>query len=158
MRPYSEHLPPERRRRTQWTGLLFLTIITAIGLWAMIVPRYYRRIEAAKEAKAHDDLATLGKVLETYRDDVGHWPTSSAGLDALLVKPAGDQGWRGPYVSPSIPLDPWGNPYGYEPFATGGRQQVRLVCLGSDGCSGGEGSSEDLEWRSDTGSLSFGPR
>lgn len=158
MRPYSEHVPPERRRRTQWPGVLFLVVVAAVGLWAMIVPQYFDRIDQAKQAKASDDLTTLGKVLETYRDDVGHWPTRDLGLEALLEKPSTDKGWRGPYLSQKVPLDPWGNEYGYELFAAGSGMQIRVVCLGADAVPGGEGSSEDIEWRSDRETLSFGSK
>lgn len=158
MHPYSEHLPLERSRRSQWPGVVFLIVVAAGGLWAMIVPQYYDRIGQAKETKAMDDLLTLGKVLETYGSDVGHWPSRDVGLDALLTKPATDKGWRGPYLNQGLPLDPWGNPYGYEPFATKDGPQVRLVCLGADAAPGGERLSEDLEWRSDQRSVSLGSK
>lgn len=55
--------------------------------------------------------------LVSYRRDVGDYPTTAEGLQALLTPPSskGDR-WQGPYLEAKggkLPLDPWGEPYGY---------------------------------------------
>jgi general secretion pathway protein G len=66
-------------------------------------------------------LQNVGTALDTYRLNVGHYPTEQeGGLDALLKKPQfeneklGDK-WNGPYLKPGTTLDdPWGNKIRYE--------------------------------------------
>lgn len=55
--------------------------------------------------------------LTQYRIDMGDYPSTQDGLQALLVAPqgAGDR-WKGPYLDVNggkLPLDPWGQPYNY---------------------------------------------
>lgn len=51
--------------------------------------------------------------LVPYRLDIGSYPTTEEGLGALINAPAGkENAWKGPYLE-SVPLDPWGRPYGY---------------------------------------------
>ena len=46
--------------------------------------------------------------------DVGTYPTTEQGLNALLKAPTGKESkWKGPYID-KIPEDPWGNPYQYQ--------------------------------------------
>ena len=42
-----------------------------------------------------------------------------------------------------VPLDPWGNPYGYE--LPNARTRPRIFTLGADGAPGGEGESQDID-------------
>ena len=55
--------------------------------------------------------------LTSYRVDVGDYPTTEEGLQALFTAPAGKTDrWRGPYVTDGtkFPItDPWGEPYQY---------------------------------------------
>jgi general secretion pathway protein G len=61
---------------------------------------------------------TSRQMLEQYKHDVGDFPTSNQGLDALVRAPEGVEGkWRGPYVKTSrgqFPIDPWGRAYQYQ--------------------------------------------
>ena len=43
--------------------------------------------------------------LADYRKQVGAYPTTALGLDALVKKPNGIQGWHGPYTSSEALLD-----------------------------------------------------
>lgn len=67
------------------------------------------------------NIAAVTEALETYRKDVGEFPTELEGLRALRVNP-GVHGWSGPYVDREIPPDPWGAPYQYR--LDGGRPRV----------------------------------
>lgn len=55
---------------------------------------------------------TIRTPLLSYRTDVGSYPNTEQGLQALIAAPEGVEGWRGPYID-SLPNDPWGNPYQY---------------------------------------------
>ncbi len=54
--------------------------------------------------------------LVTYRLQMGAYPSTDEGLQALLAAPTGKADrWRGPYVEGNkIPPDPWGEPYQYK--------------------------------------------
>ncbi len=50
--------------------------------------------------------------LYTYRIDLGEYPSTADGLNALAVSKG--ERWRGPYVADGkLPLDPWNEPYQY---------------------------------------------
>lgn len=119
--------------------LLVVIVIIAV-LAAVIVPQYFARVDDAKRAKAHDDIATLSKLIQTYRMDTGQFPTNDEGLAVLEADP-GVNGWKGPYVTNGIPLDPWSNEYVYQ---SNGDDSFLIVSFGSDGSEGGEGNAEDI--------------
>jgi type II secretion system protein G len=60
------------------------------------------------------DQARLESVLDLYKLDVGTYPTTEQGLQALLTQPQGVEHWGGPYLQHNrIPKDYWGRPFGY---------------------------------------------
>jgi general secretion pathway protein G len=58
-------------------------------------------------------IQMLGVALDTFRDDVGRYPTDVEGLQALTERPATAAGWVGPYLKRQVPPDPWGQPFVY---------------------------------------------
>ena len=71
--------------------------------------------------------------LEAYRLDIGSYPTTAQGLQALVTVPAGVIGWKGPYLlnENKMPTDPWGQPYQYAyPGPHNGRSKPDLWSLG----------------------------
>ncbi len=123
--------------------LLVVILILAI-LAAMIVPRYFGRVDDAKRAKAKQDIVDMGKLLQIFRMDTGRYPSTEEGLQALRTQPGDVTNWRGPYTSNRLPADPWGNDYIYEYPGPGGEETFLVLCYGSDGSPGGEGNSEDI--------------
>ena len=93
-----------------------LVVIIIGALAAMIIPRLAGRGEEAKAKVAKSDIdANLATALRLYELDNGSYPTTSQGLEALLVKPNTNplpENWNGPYIE-KAPLDPWGHPYVY---------------------------------------------
>jgi len=84
--------------------------------------------------------------LDAYRLDVGKYPTSDQGLEALRTRPDDAEKWDGPYLSKQIPLDPWGHPYEY--VSPGENSEVEIISLGADGSPGGEGEDMDIvNWK-----------
>ena len=66
-------------------------------------------------------LSQVGTALDTYRLNLGHYPTEEeGGLNALLTKPSFEnermgEKWQGPYLKPGTALDdPWGHKVVYE--------------------------------------------
>jgi general secretion pathway protein G len=84
----------------------------------------------------------LEKALDQYRLDVGHYPTSEEGLQALVAAPSGETNWAGPYLRKGIPADPWGRPYVYAQPGTHG--DYDLLSYGKDGREGGTGEDSDI--------------
>ncbi len=74
--------------------------------------------------------------LGIYQLDIGSYPTTQQGLQALRVAPADlvdPSKWMGPYSSKDIPLDPWSNAYMYELESA---NQYRISSAGPDGQPG----------------------
>ena len=57
--------------------------------------------------------AVFAQVLEQYKADIGCYPSTSDGLEALYRAPSSHTGtWRGPYLNTRF-VDSWGNPFEY---------------------------------------------
>lgn len=134
-----------QRRKSAFTliELVVVMLILAI-LAAMIVPRIIGRSEDAKVARAVSDLSTVRSMLDNFRIDVGRYPSTEEGLEALRSAPADASGWRGPYSQKPIGVDPWGNDYIYEWPGNDGDDSYILLSFGADGQEGGEGNNEDI--------------
>ena len=122
--------------------MLVVILILAI-LAALIIPRLVGRTSDAKIAKAKSDIATLSSLLQQYRLDSDRYPTTEEGLMALRVRPSSARGWKGPYTTKDIPLDPWNAPYVYQSPGPDG-QDYLVTCYGADSAPGGEGDAADI--------------
>ena len=93
-------------------------------------------------------IDSLEKALDQYRLDIGHYPSTEQGLQALNTRPTGDESkWQGPYLKKSVPLDPWGHEYVYK--SPGDHGELDLSSFGADGQPGGTGESADIgSWMS----------
>ena len=126
-----------------FTLIELLVVVVIIGLLAGIVaPRYFGQVGKSNTNIARAQIEQLGKALDTYRIDVGSYPTSEQGLNALVAKPDGVDRWQGPYLTKGIPADPWGRAYRYK--APGDHGDYDLTSYGSDGQPGGTGEAQDV--------------
>lgn len=127
-----------------FTLIELLVVMVIIGLLAALVtPRFIRQEEKAKLRAARAQVELLGTALDTFRLDVGRYPTSQEGLDALRQRPSGVERWDGPYLKKETPRDPWGNPYTYR--SPGEREPYELQSYGADGVAGGSGDGADVK-------------
>ncbi len=144
---HSPATPFSFKQMKGFTLIEMLVVIVLIGLLVGLVgPKLFGRVDSSKVQTAAAQIKMFKGSLETYRLDVGRFPTPAEGLNALAQAPAEDRArakWRGPYLDQEIPVDPWGNPYVYSvPGASG--QPFALYSLGADGKRGGEGTDADV--------------
>ncbi|HQT25940.1 MAG TPA: type II secretion system major pseudopilin GspG [Burkholderiales bacterium] len=130
-------------RQSGFTLLELLVVMVIIGLLAAYVaPKYFAQIGKSETKTAAAQVDALGKALDQYRLDVGHYPTTEQGLAALNAKPANEVKWDGPYLKKKVPLDPWGKPYVYR--QPGEHGDYDLLSYGRDGQPGGTGEDADI--------------
>lgn len=135
--------PSVRKRSLGFTLIELLVVLAILTLLAGLVgPRVLNQLGGAKSKTAGVQIADLEKSLELFKLDVGRYPTTEEGLDALVKKPGSVNGWAGPYLKGGVPTDPWGHPYRYTNSGAGGG--IDIVSLGSDGAPGGEGEAADI--------------
>jgi len=131
-----------------FTLIEIIVVVIIIGLLATLVaPRFFGKVEQSKIKTTYAQIELLGAALDMYRLDIGEYPTSSEGLNALREKPSGvDQGWDGPYLKKELPKDAWGHLYQYT--SPGKHGDYDLISLGADGLEGGEGKNKEIvSWK-----------
>lgn len=141
-----------RRFEAGFTLIEMMVVMVIIGLlMALVGPRFIRQEEKAKVRAARAQIELLGTALDTFRLDVGRYPSTQEGLAALRQRPFGTDRWDGPYLKKDVPRDPWEKPYVYRSPGEGGRP-YDLVSTGADGGPGGDGDNRDIaSWEGDTG-------
>jgi general secretion pathway protein G len=136
----------DRRARFEagFTLLELLVVIVIIGMLASYVgPKYFAQLGKSEATSARSQIEAITKALDTYRLDVGQYPSNEEGLGVLMTRPAqGGEGWNGPYLKKAVPNDPWGRPYTYK--FPGDSGDVQVMSLGKDGQLGGSGVDADL--------------
>ena len=135
------HPVPARGRG--FTLLELLVVMVIIGLLAgFVAPRYFAQVGKSQVKVARAQIDALDKALDSYRLDVGHYPTSEEGLQALVAAPSNEPAWAGPYLKKGVPNDPWGRPYVYAQPGT--HSDFDLMSYGKDGRPGGTGEDADI--------------
>jgi general secretion pathway protein G len=141
-----------RRRQAGFTLIEIMVVMVIIGLlMALVGPNLIGRSEKAKSQAAAMQIERLGTVLDTFRLDVGRYPTTQEGLQVLVQRPMGVDRWDGPYINKGVPKDPWDRPYIYRSPGEAGRP-YDLYSLGADGAPGGTDNNRDItSWGGDNG-------
>ncbi|RJQ16675.1 MAG: type II secretion system protein GspG [Nitrospiraceae bacterium] len=131
-----------------FTLIELMVVMIILGLLAaLVVPRMFGRVGQAKQKAAKTQIELLGTALDSLRLDIGRYPTTAEGLDALITQISGVEQWGGPYLKKNeLPKDPWNNPYHYE--SPGKNSDYDLYSFGADNAEGGEGENEDIvSWK-----------
>ncbi len=130
-----------------FTLLEILVVLVIVGLLVGLVgPRLFGKTDSARVQAAQTQVKLLRSAVESFRLDVGRYPTAAEGLVALTSAPGDPEirpRWRGPYLDDALPADPWGRPYQYAlPGANG--LPFAIYSYGADGKPGGEGFDADV--------------
>jgi general secretion pathway protein G len=137
------HSKTALRNAQGFTLIELLIVVTIIALLAgLVVPQFIKQEEKATAKAAKAQVELLGTALDTFRLDVGRYPSSQEGLAALNQKPGGVDRWDGPYLKKEVPPDPWGKPYIYK--SPGDHGPYDIISYGADGVPGGDGSNHDI--------------
>jgi len=136
-----------KRSQRGITLIELMVVMVIIALFATIVgQRLFRNVEKAYQSTAKQQIAEFEGLLDTFRLDVGRYPTSEEGLQSLRAKPGTLEGWDGPYAKKDIPLDPWKHAYVYR--FPGQHGEYDLYSYGADGQEGGDGDNADIvNWK-----------
>ncbi len=131
-------------RRRGFTLVELLVVLAILGLLVGLVgPQVMKTLGSSKTKTARIQLEDLSAALDIYRLEVGRYPTTNDGLQALVENTAGTPNWNGPYLKKNqVPNDPWGFDYGYR--SPGEHGSFDIWSLGADNRDGGEGENQDI--------------
>jgi general secretion pathway protein G len=131
-----------------FTLIELIVVLVILGLLAAVVaPRVYDKLAGGRAKVARLQIGEFENALQLFAFDVGRYPTTTEGLEALRSNPGNLSSWNGPYLAKNLPLDPWGKPYVYRFPGTHGTD-FDLYSYGPDGVEGGEGENADIgNWK-----------
>ncbi|MCI4624719.1 MAG: type II secretion system major pseudopilin GspG [Candidatus Magnetoovum sp. WYHC-5] len=129
--------------RRGFTLIELLVVMIILGLLAALVgPKLIGNVDKAKIKAAKAQIELLSQGLDQFRLDVGRFPSTAEGLQALVANP-GVEDWEGPYLKkPTVPKDSWNKEYAYKSPGTHGDYDISSY--GADGQEGGSKENQDI--------------
>ncbi len=138
------------KKQHGFTLLEIMVVIVILGLLAgMVVPNVMGSVDQANVQKVVTDIATIEGALKLYKMDVGRYPTSDQGLQALIEKPSSapvPKKYRSGGYLDKLPDDSWHSPYYYKMPGDHGKH-YDIFSAGPDGM---KDTCDDIgNWNSD---------
>ena len=135
-----------------------IVVIAILGMLMLLMVSNYGKFFSGSKKKVAEMLVTktMEAPLMMYMSDMGRYPTTQEGLQALVRAPSGKRGrWNGPYIKDQESLmDPWKNPLQYR---CPGQHNPDGYDLWSMGPGGQSGDEDDIgNWKSGRSSDAFG--
>lgn len=138
----SVRIPGAVRRRSFRGGfsiLELLLVLVILSILAGIVGvRFAGQSGKAKVKAATVQLTNLETALKQYEIEIGSFPTTQQGLDALYEAPSGIDDWDGPYMDKRVDADPWAKDWQYRSPGTQNTNGFDLYSFGPDSNEGGD--------------------
>ena len=135
------------KNKKGFTLIELMAVLVILGILGTIVVVNVAPIfQRANLEKIKADMAQTSKALEIYKFNELTYPSTSEGLEALILP---HSGLKNPFLYPedgyisSLPIDPWGNEYIYENPPRKSKK-FDLYTLGADGMEGGSGEDTDI--------------
>lgn len=134
------------QRQAGFTLLELLVVLGILGLLiGMVAPAVLQQFGGAKQKIAQQSIERIAGILDIYKLDIGHYPTTDQGLQSLITRPSSEPRWNGPYIKgDTVPEDPWGRPFLYRAPSQRANHSFDLYSLGGDGQPGGSGEDADV--------------
>ncbi|MDD2478973.1 MAG: type II secretion system major pseudopilin GspG [Victivallaceae bacterium] len=125
---------------------IVVVIVILVMLASIATPLYMRHISSARISTAATQIKLLEQSLMDFKLDMGKYPDTADGLRVLVENINQEEKWKGPYIKPNVPKDPWGNEYNY--VCPGEHGEFDLSSYGADGQPDGEGEDADItNWK-----------
>lgn len=140
--------PIRRLTHTDDSGFTLIELLVVLAILGLLIglvaPAMIHQLGSAKHKVAVQSIERLAGILDIYRLDVGQYPTTAQGLQALNADP-GVPGWNGPYLKDADGIkDPWGRVFQYRSPSTRPHHAFDIVSLGADDKAGGDGEDADI--------------
>lgn len=141
-----EEVKSRKMKPNGFTLVELMVVIVIIGLLStMVVINVLPSQDVGEITKARGDVAKISQAVALYRSQIGVYPSTDEGLQALVRAPQGlrrpERYPKGGFI-PVLPDDPWGTPYQY--LYPGQNLTYDVYSLGADGRPGGEGINADI--------------
>jgi len=134
-------------------------LITSLGALAVVKGMTNTRIK-----QAESEVEIIANAVLQLAWDTGRWPnrairtkpgsreewTLSPSQTGLLEEDPAYKGWRGPYLDRDILIDPWGNPYFFDPdYRISGVNRIVVGSFGPNGVGRNMYDNDDVFVRLD---------
>ena len=141
---------PEQSREEGFSFIEIMAVVIIIGILTTLVGRtIFRQFARAKQTLAAPKIQKVEAALEFYKADMGSYPSSDQGLQALITPPSSEAGAAqnylpGGYATRADLLDPWSHPLQYRIPGEHNPHSFDVFSYGADGVEGGEGENSDV--------------